>query len=100
MKIYTAVVLCAFFLLTALFAWKAVAAFLKAGAIADKKPRRRARRSALLLLLPGVMFLSAALFILTRIGVFLYVSYMIGMLAVAAALGPGLRDNMWKHGGN
>ena len=59
--------------------------------VEDQKQRRKARRSALLLLLPGVMFLSAALFILTRIGAFLYVSYLIGMLAVAAALGPGLR---------
>ena len=98
MKIYTAVVLCAFFLLTALFAWKAVAAFLKAGAIADKKPRRSARRSALLLLLPGVMFLSAALFILTRIPIFLDLTFTIGGLAVVYVIAAGLRENVQKHG--
>ena len=100
MKVYAVIVTCAFFLLTAFFVWKSLEAYRSAASAEDQKQRRKARRSALLLLLPGVMFLSAALFILTRIGVFLYVSYMIGMLAVAAALGPGLRDNMWKHGGN
>ena len=98
MKIYTAVVLCAFFLLTVLFVWKAIAALLKAGAIADKKLRRRARLRALLLLVPGVMFLSAALFIITRIAVFLDLTFTIRMLAVVYVIAVGLRDNVQKHG--
>ena len=98
MKVYAVIVTCAFSLLTAFFVWKSVEAYRRAASVEDQKQRRKARRSALLLLLPGVMFLSAALFILTRIPIFLDLTFTIGGLAVVYVIAAGLRENVQKHG--
>ena len=57
MRVYTAIVTCVFLLLTAFFVWKCVEAYGRTASVEDRKQRRLARRNALLLLAPGVMFL-------------------------------------------
>ena len=100
MRAYTAIVTCVFLLLAAFFVWKCVEAYGRTASVEDRKQRRLARRNALLLLAPGVMFLCGALFALFRVQVFLYVASCIGTLAFAFAFGTGLGENMRVHGGN
>ena len=100
MKVYTAVVLCLFFLLTAVFLWQGAAAWRLASGLAEQKERRLKRRQALLIMAPGAMFFFAALHILFPAGWFFDIVALIGTIAVAFAIGDGLKRNMDLHGGN
>ena len=100
MKLYTTVVLCLLFFLAVVFLWKGVVACRLAEGETEQKQRRQALQKAFLIMVPGVMFFFAALYVIFREGWLFGIAALIGLGTTGFAIGNGLKDNMETHGGN
>lgn len=97
MRTYEIGLVVAFFLLMIIFVWNGIKSYQQVSAEEDKKLRTAARRKALLLMTPGLMFFLSALYIIFRVSWIFLIVVLIGNMAAAYAIGSGIGANMKEH---
>lgn len=97
MTMYELCVTVAFLAVALLFVGSGVKTFRETSGEPDAGLRRVSRKKGTLLMLPGLMFLLCALYILLRQSWILWLVLVVGMGAMGYAIGAGVGANMRKH---
>lgn len=97
MTAYELFVTAAFLAAALLFVWSSVKIFREAGGEMDAVLRRVSRKKGMLLILPGLMFLLCALYILLRLSWLFWLVLLVGIGAMGYAIGSGIGANMREH---